>query len=247
MDGELDFPADLERQAGEHVERVDDPAVGAVLDRDDAVVGVAAVHFFKDRSDRVDRDEVGTLPKPFDGRQMRKAERRAQVSNPDHLDLVPGGANHLAETGSEDRDRDGPVLVELIEPVPQLLVHVRIEPDLVAVLEVFELGERQFHPAVEQPDELLIHRLDFIFRRGRRLLADHLDRGGRWPKRVWPRSWCGAGNPSWAPGSSSPWEEIRIVLTELGGQHPGPAPSRSAPLTAAQPVDQVPDCNSGGC
>jgi hypothetical protein len=47
MDRQLDLTANPEWQTRKHVERVDDPPVGAVFDRDDPEIGMAAVYFFE--------------------------------------------------------------------------------------------------------------------------------------------------------------------------------------------------------
>ena len=57
VDPQPDLGADLEaRQADEHLQGVGDPAVGRVLQGDDAELDVTAVDLLEDRGDRADRD-----------------------------------------------------------------------------------------------------------------------------------------------------------------------------------------------
>ena len=62
MDAEPDLGADLQPgQPHEHLERVDDPAVGRVLQRHDAELDVPAVDLLEDRGDRADGDVLDRL------------------------------------------------------------------------------------------------------------------------------------------------------------------------------------------
>ena len=56
VDADLHFTANADRQPGEHVERVDNASVRAVLDRDDAELDMAAVDLFEHCGNRANRD-----------------------------------------------------------------------------------------------------------------------------------------------------------------------------------------------
>ena len=83
MDPEPDLGADLQaREPDEHVEGVDDPAVGRVLQRDDPELDVPAVDLLEDRGDRADRDVLDRLAELGDGGQVAVAVLRARGRRP---------------------------------------------------------------------------------------------------------------------------------------------------------------------
>ncbi len=57
------FPADTHAQPLKHFERVGHAPVGGVLNRDDAEVGMAPIHFFEHRGNAADRHLFDRLPK----------------------------------------------------------------------------------------------------------------------------------------------------------------------------------------
>ena len=110
VDPEPDLGADL--QAGEpdeHLERVDDPAVGRVLQRDEAELDVPAVDLLEDRGDRADRDVLDGLAELGDGGEVAVAVLRARGRRPAGCRWSDRRAAHqLAEDQPERLGGHGP-------------------------------------------------------------------------------------------------------------------------------------------
>ena len=101
VDRHLHFAANLQWQPREHLESVDDAAIGAVLDGDHAVFGVAAIHFLEDRGDAADGNEIGIRSETFDGCQMRKAIGGPEVHHSHALNELTRAADHFAENRAD--------------------------------------------------------------------------------------------------------------------------------------------------
>ena len=95
MDPQPDLGADLQAgQPDEHLERVDDPAVGRVLQRHEPELDVAAVDLLEDRGDRADRDVLDGLAELGDRRRggcsctSARGRRPAAAAASDRLPLI---------------------------------------------------------------------------------------------------------------------------------------------------------------
>ena len=81
MDSERHLGTDLHWQPRKVVERVGDPTIGRVLQRHDAVVGVAGVHLFECCRDAPHRHEFHGTAKTVEGGQVAVGPCRAQVGD----------------------------------------------------------------------------------------------------------------------------------------------------------------------
>ena len=81
MDAQLDFAADPQRRGQEHVERVVDRALGGILDRHDAEIGVARLHFLEHFADRGERQRAHRVPEVLEHCLLR--ERALGTEEPD--------------------------------------------------------------------------------------------------------------------------------------------------------------------
>ena len=91
----------MHRQPGEHVERVGDAAVGRVLDRHDAEVGVPAIDLLEHRGDAADRHQLDALAEAMDGRQMAVAVGRPEIGDAQLFFQRPRAADQLAKDGAD--------------------------------------------------------------------------------------------------------------------------------------------------
>ena len=199
MNRQLHLAADLERQPGEHVERVHNPPIGAVLDGGDAKIGAMAADFFEDRRDVADRNKDRRGPEAFDGGQVGEAVLGAQVGNPGPLDQLPRAGDQLAEHRPHfDRaERPDSGLRDQLFPG---VVGQRSKPRLLGTGGELNLLEGQRGAAVDQLDQLAIDPGQFgVHRRGARFLATATatPRTCRWAGRG--RPWRGTGRPGGRP------------------------------------------------
>ena len=81
VDPQRHLRADLDREPEEVVERVGDPAVGRVLQRHHAVVGVPGMHLLEGGTDARHGDEFHRVAEPVEGRKMAVGPRRTQVGD----------------------------------------------------------------------------------------------------------------------------------------------------------------------
>ena len=107
VDPQPDLGADLQvGQLDEHVERVGDPAVGRVLEGDDAELDVPPVDLFEDGGDRADRHVLDGLAKFGDGRQMAVAVLGTQAGDAQAALERPRAAHELAEDQPQGLGRE---------------------------------------------------------------------------------------------------------------------------------------------
>ena len=124
IDRDLDFPTDSQRHPCEHVERIDNPTVGAIFDRHDAVFGMTPVHLLEHRSDRVHRNQVSPLAKSLNRRQVRIAELGTEIGHPRSLYRSAGCTQQLAiDTTEGSKGQRARLLFQLC---PQGIVSHRI-------------------------------------------------------------------------------------------------------------------------
>ncbi len=121
MNCQLHFTADFQRQPGEHVERIHHATVRAVLDRGNAVIGMTAIDLFEHRGDVVDGDKCRRGPKSLDRGQMRKAERRAKISDPHELDSAPRTGDHFSKDAPHGRFGEG-ARISLIDQFDEMFI-----------------------------------------------------------------------------------------------------------------------------
>ena len=102
VDPQPDLGPDLQaRQPDEHLERVGDPAVGRILQRDDPELDVAAVDLLEDRGDRADRDVLDGLAELGDRGEVAVAVLRPEAGDPQRPLQRPRAAHQLAEDQPE--------------------------------------------------------------------------------------------------------------------------------------------------
>jgi hypothetical protein len=101
MDWQENLTTDLDRTLDEVRHRIDDPTVGAVLDRDNSIAGLSPLNLLKDRSDRSHRVERMGRAKEFQGCRMavgmlwtqvgyaKRTDRLTQMSKPSLEQLLP--------------------------------------------------------------------------------------------------------------------------------------------------------------
>ena len=174
MDRHLHFAANPQRQAREHIQRIDNSAVGAVLDRHDAVLGMPAIHFLEHRRDRIDRNQVGRPAEPVDGRQVREAERRTQVDHAQRLQPAPRTGDHLPKNRVQRRRRQRSG-VQCVQTLPQVLFARVVEQGFVTRVSGGEEPRRQLGPLIEQLQQALVDRAELglnALRSGRRLAGN---------------------------------------------------------------------------
>src|SRR6187549_3150393 len=70
MNAKLHLTADRHVRASEHIESISDTSVGRIFERHDAILNVAARHFFENGRNRSDRHEFDALTEAMNRREM---------------------------------------------------------------------------------------------------------------------------------------------------------------------------------
>src|SRR5258708_3437402 len=102
MNPQPHFRADLQvRQAHEHVKRVEDDADLGILERNNAVIDLAAVDLLEYRHDAADAHVFDVVAKAFDGGEMAVAVFGAEIGDLDDFLQGARAADDFAEDGAD--------------------------------------------------------------------------------------------------------------------------------------------------
>ena len=166
----------------EHLERVGDPAVGRVLQGDDAELDVPAVDLLEDGGDRADGDVLDGLAKFRHRGQVAVAVLGTQAGDAQGPLERPGAAHQLAE--DQPQRLDGKRALAGGQGPRDDLVLARRRPDLqpLMMLDLTDL-RGDLGPAVEQVDQVEIELIDLppqARQRGSPLRVGRLARSMPW-------------------------------------------------------------------
>ena len=159
MNPQRHLGADLDRQPREVVERVGDSAIGGVLERHDAEVGVTGLHLFEGGRDAGHRHEVDGTAEPVEGREVAVGPGRAEMGHADVLLDRPGARDQFPKHGLHALVRQRAV-VGRRHPLEHRLLAGRIVGLLAGgLLDVANLAG-DLRAIVHQADELPIELVD---------------------------------------------------------------------------------------
>ena len=161
MHAEADLGPNFQaREANEHVQGVGDPAVGRVLERDQAELNVAAVDFLEDRRDRAHGDMLDRFAELGDGCQMAIAVLGAEVGDPQGALQGAAPTHHFAKDEAEGLLRQWALTRGQGARDDFLLARGRPDFQPLFLLYLADL-KRNFGASIEQGDQFLIDPVDF--------------------------------------------------------------------------------------
>ena len=187
VDPQLDLAADLQRAGDEPIERVGDRALGGILDRDHAEVGVARLDFLEHLVAGAERQRAHRMPEVLEHGRLGVGALGTEERDLERLLLREAGRHDLAEQPRNLLVAQRPAVALQRRPQHLRLAVRAIEIDRVAggvLRDADLLGEAR--AAIDELLQLLVERVDFGAQRGERRLV-----GGR--GRAPPRALAACG------------------------------------------------------